>query len=78
MSQHDDGTGQVVQQSNLVQFPFKPRISDIDLIDDEAPATPTFDKLVADAEKLDALSSYNCLRLTNEPLTSAFPLASKS
>lgn len=60
MSQHDDGTQQIVQQSNLVQFPFKPIIEDIDLIEDAEPATPTYDKLVEDAEKLDALSSYNC------------------
>lgn len=60
MSQHDDGTQEFVPQNNLTQFPFKPVIKDIDFIEDTKPATPTYDKLIADAKKLDALSNYKC------------------
>jgi hypothetical protein len=59
MSQHDDGT-QSVQTSNLIQFPFKPVLPDLDVIEEKDPETPVYDALVAEAEKLDSLSKYKC------------------
>ena len=60
MSQHDDGTQQIVHQSNLIQFPFRPFIKDIEILEESEPATPVYDKLIVEAEKLDALSKYPC------------------
>ena len=59
MSQHnDDGTQQFVETSNLVQFPFKPSIKDLDIVEEAPEETPVYDALVKDAEKLDKLSAY--------------------
>ena len=59
MSQHDDGT-QVIQTSNLIQFPFKPVLPNLDVIEETEPETPVYDALVVEAEKLDARSNYKC------------------
>ncbi len=58
MSQHDDGTQQVIPSTNLVHFPFKPSMLDAEIIEKIEPKTPTYDKLIEDAKKLDMLSSY--------------------
>ena len=58
MSQHDDGTHQIVSPTNLVHFPFKPSMLDVEIIERVEPKTPTYDKLIEDAKKLDMLSSY--------------------
>ncbi len=59
MSQHnDDGTQQFVETSNLVQFPFRPSIKDLDIVEEPVEETPVYDALVKEAEKLDELSAY--------------------
>jgi DNA repair photolyase len=46
------------RSENIIQFPFKPMLPEIDIVEPKAPATPVYDELVRDAEKLDMLSKY--------------------
>lgn len=68
MSQHDDGTQGFVTQGNANQFPItnilnfpvefkKPHL---DFDETSSPLTPTFNKLVKDAKRLDLVSKYPC------------------
>lgn len=59
MSQHnDDSTQQLIEASNLIQFPFEPNIVDLDMSDETPVHTPVYDSIVEAAKKLDKLSTY--------------------
>ena len=49
---------ELLRSENIIQFPFKPMLPKIEIVEPKAPATPVYDELVQDAKKLDKLSKY--------------------
>lgn len=60
MSHNDDGLVQTNYLNNVIQFPFKLAIKDLEILEEKEPDTPVFDKMIIEAKKLDKLSKYSC------------------